>query len=148
MNNSTAIAVAALGGMILPVQFLINARLSDGFGNALWATMISFIVGTLGLLAWILATRQAGAASWSGALALPWWAWLGGLMGAVYVAVTIISVPAIGPTALVVLLIFGQMVAGTVLDHFGILTERDPVSFSKLLGLGLVFAGTWLVVRA
>ncbi len=147
MNPSIAIGLAALGGMILPVQFLINAKLSQGLGNALWATTISFIVGTVGLLVWIAATRQLGAANWSGALALPWWAWIGGLLGAVYVTVTIVTVPVVGPTALVVLLVFGQMAAGTVLDHFGILTHRDPVSLQKLLGLGLVLAGTWLVVK-
>lgn len=147
MNYSVAVAFAALGGMLLPIQFLINARLSQGFDNALWATTISFVVGTLGLLAWIAATRQLGAANWTGALALPWWAWLGGLLGAVYVSLTIITVPVVGPTALVVLLILGQMLAGTTLDHFGILTERDPVSLQKMLGLALVFAGTWLVVR-
>jgi transporter family-2 protein len=69
-------------------------------------------------------------------------------MGAVYVSLTIITVPIVGPTALVVLLILGQMVAGTALDHFGILTETDPISLQKMLGLALVFAGTWLVIKA
>ena len=147
MNPSTAIGFAILAGMILPLQFLINAKLSEGFDNALWATAVSFVVGTFGLLVWIAATRQLGAANWSGALSLPWWAWLGGLLGAVYVTATIVTVPIVGPTALVVLLIFGQMAAGTVMDHFGILTETQPVNLPKLLGLGLVLAGTWLVVR-
>lgn len=147
MNPVTAIVAAAVGGMLLPIQFLINAKLSEGFGNALWATTVSFVVGTLGLLAWIAVRGQLGSANWPGALALPWWAWLGGLLGAVYVCVTIITVPVIGPTALVVLLILGQMLAGTVLDHFGIMTERAAVNLPKLLGLALVFFGTWLVVR-
>jgi len=148
MNYSVAIGLAALAGMLLPIQFLINARLSQGFESALWATTVSFVVGTLGLLAWIAARGQLGAANWSGALALPWWAWVGGLMGAVYVSLTIVTVPVIGPTALVVLLILGQMVAGTALDHFGILTSIEPVSVQKLLGLALVFTGTWMVVKA
>lgn len=147
MNYSIAVALAAIGGMMLPIQFLINARLSEGFDNALWATTVSFVVGTLGLLAWIAATRQLGEANWSGALALPWWAWVGGLLGAVYVTLTIVTVPVIGATALVVLLILGQMVAGTVLDHFGVLTQAEPVSLQKLLGLGLVLGGTWLVIK-
>jgi transporter family-2 protein len=148
MNYSLAVGLAALGGMLLPIQFLINARLSQGFQSPLWATTISFVVGTLGLLAWMAARGQLGAANWPGALALPWWAWVGGLMGAVYVSLTIITVPVVGPTALVVLLILGQMVAGTALDHFGILTQVEPISLQKLLGLALLFAGTWLVVKA
>ncbi|MEM1412804.1 MAG: DMT family transporter [Pseudomonadota bacterium] len=148
MNYSLAVGLAALGGMILPIQFLINARLSDGFDHPIWATTVTFIVGMIGLLAWLAVTRQLGAANWSGAMALPWWAWIGGLMGAVYVCLTIVTVPVVGPTALVVLLILGQMVAGTALDHFGILTEPEPVSLQKVGGLALVFVGTWLVVKA
>ncbi len=148
MNYSIAALLAAIGGAMLPIQVLLNARLAQGFGNALWATTVSFVVGTLGLLAFIAATRQLGAANWSGALGLPWWAWVGGLLGAVYVSLTIFTVPVIGPTALVVLLILGQLIAGTTLDHFGILTTQDPVSLQKLLGLGLVFVGTVLVVKS
>lgn len=148
MNYSVAVGLAALGGMILPIQFLINARLSDGLDHAIWATTISFVVGMLGLFAWLALTRELGAANWAGAKALPWWAWIGGLMGAVYVTLTIMTVPVVGATALVVLLILGQMLAGAVLDHFGILTKPDPVSLQKILGLALVFAGTWLVVKS
>lgn len=148
MNYSVAVGLAALAGMILPLQALINARLGAGLDHALWATTITFVVGMLGLLAWMAVTRQLGDANWSGAAALPWWAWIGGLMGAAYVALTIVTVPVIGATTLVVLLILGQMLAGTALDHFGVLTETDPVSLQKLLGLALVFAGTWLVVKA
>lgn len=147
MNYTLALAFAALGGALLPIQVLINARLADGFQHPLWATTVSFVVGTLGLLAWIALRGQLGAANWQGALGLPWWAWVGGLLGAVYVSLTIITVPVIGATALVVLLILGQMVAGTLLDHFGILTEPVPVSLPKLAGLGLVLLGTWLVVK-
>ena len=34
MNHSLAIALAALGGAVLPLQVLINARLRQGLGNA------------------------------------------------------------------------------------------------------------------
>ena len=147
MNYSLAALLAAIGGAMLPIQVLLNARLAQGFGNALWATTVSFVVGTLGLLAFIAATRQLGAANWSGALGLPWWAWAGGLMGAVYVSLTIVTVPVLGATALVVLLVLGQMVAGTLLDHFGVLTEAKPITLVKSAGLGLVLLGTWLVVK-
>ncbi len=148
MNYSVAVGLAALAGMILPLQALINARLGAGLDHALWATNVTFVVGMLGLFAWLALTRQLDAANWAGAAALPWWAWIGGLMGAAYVALTIVAVPVVGATALVVLLILGQMRAGTILDHFGIRTEPDPVSLKKMLGLALVFAGTWLVVKA
>ena len=146
MNQGMAITLAAIGGAILPLQVLVNARLAQGLSNATWAATVSFVIGTAGLLTWLLLSRQGGA-SWGPAMSLPWWAWFGGLLGAVYVTVTILAVPVIGATALVLLVILGQMVAGTVLDHFGILTEAQPINLQKLLGLALVLGGTWLVVK-
>jgi transporter family-2 protein len=147
MNQSIALALAVVGGAILPLQVLINSRLAVGLGNALWATTVSFIVGTVGMLAWLLVTRQASA-DWSQAASMPWWVWLGGLLGGAYVTFTIVTVPVLGATVLVLLLILGQMLAGTALDHFGILTQQQPVTLSKVAGLVLVFIGTVLVVRS
>lgn len=147
MNHTYAIALAVIGGAVLPLQVLINSRLAVGLGNALWATTVSFVVGMFGLLAWLIITRQTQA-DWSQALHLPWWVWVGGLLGGAYVTITVVTVPMLGATALVLLLILGQMVAGTLLDHFGILTQAQPVTLSKLAGLVLVFLGTVLVVRS
>lgn len=147
MNPSIAIVMAVIGGAILPLQVLINSRLAVGLGNALWATTVSFVVGMLGLLAWLMITRQTSA-DWSQAAHMPWWVWVGGLMGAAYVTITIVTVPMLGATALVLLLILGQMIAGTLLDHFGILTQAQPVNLAKVAGLILVFIGTVLVVRS
>ena len=146
MNYATALTLATLGGLVLPLQVLINARLSQGLNHPLWAVTVSFVVGTLGLLAWI-ALSSRDAANWANAASLPWWAWVGGLLGAAYVTFTIVTVPVLGATALVLLIILGQMVSGTLLDHFGILTEQKPITLIKLAGLALVFIGTWLVVR-
>lgn len=147
MNQSMAIVLAVIGGAVLPLQVLINSRLAVGLGNALWATTVSFIVGTLGMLVWLLLTRQTSA-DWSQAAQLPWWVWLGGLLGGAYVTFTIVTVPVLGATVLVLLLILGQMLAGTLLDHFGILTQQQPVNLAKIAGLVLVFVGTVLVVRS
>lgn len=147
MNQSMAIVLAVIGGAVLPLQVLINSRLAVGLGNALWATTVSFIVGTLGMLVWLLMTRQTSA-DWSQAAQLPWWVWLGGLLGGAYVTFTIVTVPVLGATVLVLLLILGQMLAGTLLDHFGILTQQQPVNLAKIAGLVLVFIGTVLVVRS
>jgi transporter family-2 protein len=147
VKPSLAILLAAMGGAVLPLQVLINARLAAGLNNPLWATTVSFVVGTIGMLAFLVLRGQTQA-DWQGVLGLPWWAWVGGLLGAAYVTFTIVTVPVIGATALVVLVILGQMLAGVLLDHFGILTQQQPVSPVKLAGLALVFVGTFVVIRA
>ena len=80
---------------------------------------------------------------------LPWWAWLGGLYGAVLVAATAYSAPKIGVTSALTLVVAGQFVAAVALDHFGAmgLSER-PVSLVRIAGLALIAAGVLLVRRA
>lgn len=146
MTHPGYLLIALLGGAILPLQALINARLSFALGNATWATTVSFVIGTIGLLAWLAVTRNA-LPSLGAALAHPWWIWVGGLMGAVYVLTTIVAVPVLGATALVVTIIAGQMLAGAALDHFGVLTQQQPINLARVLGLALVLGGTILVLR-
>ena len=50
---------------------------------------------------------------------------------------TIITVPIIGPTALVVLLILGQMVAGTTLDQMGPLPIDEALEYLRQVAEGL-----------
>jgi bacterial/archaeal transporter family-2 protein len=112
------ILLSLLAGAVLPLQALINARLAAGVGSSLWAAAISFQVGALGLLLVQLALR----APWPelGRVAsVPSWIWSGGLFGAVYVASVIASVPRLGAASVISLVIFGQLTASLLLEHFG-----------------------------
>ncbi|KPK60284.1 MAG: hypothetical protein AMJ59_06820 [Gammaproteobacteria bacterium SG8_31] len=140
------VLLAAAGGAMLPLQALINARLGAGVGGPAWAATISFLVGTLGLAAFLAITRQPLPLATTAA-ALPWWVWTGGLLGAMYVAFVITAVPALGATAMVAFVILGQLTASTVLDHFGILSAVRPISALRLAGVAMLFLGAVLVVR-
>ncbi len=52
----------------------------------------------------------------------PWWVWVGGLLGAFYVAASIILTPRLGAANTVTLIIAGQVLASMVLDQFGLLS--------------------------
>ena len=146
MGKTYLITLALLGGAVLPLQALVNARLGAALANPYWATTVSFVIGTAGLLLYIVLLRQP-LPSLANAGTYPWWVWAGGLLGAFYVAVTVITVPALGATALIILIILGQLVAGALLDHFGVLTERRPINFERALGIALVLVGTFLAIR-
>ncbi len=76
----------------------------------------------------------------------PYVVFSGGLLGACYVTAAIILAPRLGVAALVSLAIAGQLAAGLVLDHFGLLglAERS-LSLGRGLGVVLVFAGALMV---
>ena len=86
-------AVAA--GVMLPLQFGINAQLSHWVSSPLRASFVSFLVGTLVLLV-VSATVRKPLPSLDRLAHVPWWAWLGGVLGAFYVTGSIVSAPKLG----------------------------------------------------
>jgi transporter family-2 protein len=136
---------ALLAGAMLPFQFGINAQLATWVGSPLRATLVSFAVGTLALLAvmvaayrdWPPAEKMAGA---------PWWVWLGGFLGAFYVLGSVVTAPKLGAATLVAMILAGQAVASLLVDNFGwVGFEENPVTPGRLAGMALVAAGVALV---
>src|SRR3954463_16450576 len=134
------------GGMIA-LQAPTNAILSRAGGSPVLAALISFAVGTLTLLAvWLASGNRPRANAFGG---LPTYAWLGGLYGAIYVAVAAYAAPKIGLAALITIGIAGQIVMALLLDHFGAFgLQRDPISLGRIAGALLVIAGVVLVRRS
>ncbi|MDP8915663.1 MAG: DMT family transporter [Pseudomonadota bacterium] len=146
--NPTHLAVAATlaGGALLALQAPTNAALARSVGSPVNAALVSFAVGTVGLL---LAAALLGARpDMAGVRASPWWAWVGGLYGAVLVAATAYAAPRLGVAATLTLVVAGQFVMAVALDHYGALgLAPRPLTLSKLAGLALIGAGVLLVRR-
>ena len=132
-------------GAMLPFQFGINAQLSNWLDSPLRATLVSFAVGTLALLAVTLVFVR-GLPSGDRIAAAPWWVWLGGFLGAFYVLGSVVTAPKLGAATLVAVILAGQAVASLLVDHFGwVGFAENPVTPGRLLGVGLVAAGVALV---
>lgn len=140
-------AFATLGGAVLPLQALINARLGVSMNGPIWAAAISFAVGTVGLLGYLLVQR-APVPSFAQAATVPAWAWFGGLLGAFYVAAAATTVPKLGAAALISLVILGQMTASLLLDHFGVLSTGHAITPLRALGGAMLVGGAMLIVWA
>ena len=76
----------------------------------------------------------------------PWWVWIGGALGAFYVAASIVTAPKLGAAQLVALVVAGQALAGLVVDEFGwVGFEPKHISAGRVAGMVLVGAGVALV---
>ena len=140
--------LAFFTGTLLPIQVGVNTTLKNILGNAMQAALTSFLVGTTALLVYCFAARiplpKASALAQA-----PWWAWLGGIFGALYIWVSIIVGPRIGAAALLALVVAGQMTASLVLDHYALLgMPHNPVTLWRIVGVGLVVAGVIVTVAA
>lgn len=140
-------AIAFAAGVVLIVQVGINTTLRNSLGAPVIATLVSFLVGSVALVVFLGLTRTTwpARAQW---LAIPWWAWFGGILGAFYVVSTIIAGPRLGAAALLALIVLGQLVTSLLVDHFGWLGfPQHPVTGLRLLGALLLFGGVLLIVH-
>ena len=136
---------AFAGGVVLPFQAGVNAQLGEWLGSPVRAAFVSFLVGTLVLLV------AAGLVfkplpSWGKVGDAPWWVWIGGALGALYVAAAIVTAPKLGAAQLVALVVAGQALASLVIDQFGwVGFEPKQISAGRVAGMVLVGAGVALV---
>lgn len=139
--------LALAAGVLLPVQAGVNAQLRSAVGSPLPAALVSFLVGTAGLVtaAVIFRTPMALRAAWG---VSPWWHWVGGLIGALYVVATIVLAPRLGAATMVAAVVAGQMIASLLLDQYGLLGfPTHPINGLRVLGAALVIGGVILVQR-
>jgi len=133
-------------GLVIPLQSAVNGSLRDTLGSgSLLAALVSFAVGTLVLAGVSLLTGQP-LASLAGLPRIPWWQWLGGLMGAFFVFGSTLLAPRIGMAAMISLIVAGQMLSSLAFDRFGFfgLPTRD-LSWIRLAGAALLLLGAVLV---
>jgi bacterial/archaeal transporter family-2 protein len=139
------LVLAFAGGAALPFQAGVNAQLATWLGSPVRAAFVSFLVGTLVLLA-ASAFVFKPLPSWGRLGNAPWWVWVGGVLGAFFVAASVVTAPKLGAAQLVAFVVAGQAVASLVIDQFGwVGFESKHVSAGRLLGMGLVGAGVALV---
>jgi transporter family-2 protein len=145
MDRGIALVLATAVGGAVALQGPLNSMLGRAVGG-LQAAVVALTVGLAALLAISAVAGGLGGIAHVGDA--PWWALFGGgLLGALYVASIVWTVRALGVGGLTAATIAGQFAIALVIDHFGwVGVERQPVTLAKLAGLGLVAAGTWLIV--
>lgn len=137
--------VAVAAGALLPIQASINGRLRPYVGGPIPATLVSVAVSTAAMVALALASRTHVPESEKVASA-PWWVWTGGLLGVVFVLVSLGLVNRLGAAFLFALVVVGQMLASLVIDQFGLLgVAEHPITPLRLLGVGLLVGGVLLI---
>ena len=139
------IAVILAGGATA-LQAPTNAKMMTAVGSPVNAAFVSFAVGTaaLGVMAVILQTKPDMAA----ARGLPWYAWIGGLYGAIFVVAAAWGVPRLGVALTITLMVAGQLLIGLILDQIGAFgAPQHPISLGRLAGVALVIGGVLMVRR-
>jgi len=146
VSRGLAILLAIAAGCFVGLQAPVNARLGRQVG-ALQAATVSFTIGTLALI--LVASLSSGGLSSLGSVGrVPWWALIGGILGAFYVTVALLTVRTLGLSSLTAIVVTGQLAIAVVVDRFGLLgIAKQHIDASRIVGLALLIVGVVLVVR-
>jgi bacterial/archaeal transporter family-2 protein len=110
--------VAVVGaGVLIALQQALNGRVRRATGHAGVATLVNFVVGTTALVvvyALAVALRGLPAGTWPGLD--QWYLYLGGPIGASFVAVAAVVVRRLGVLRLGLAVIAGQLVGAIAID--------------------------------
>ena len=145
MDRGVAVFLMAVVGGLIALQPAVNAGLGRATGN-IAAALVSFAIGTLLLAAIVAVSGQVDGLG--STFDVPWYYLLGGVLGAAYVFTALVTVSSIGAGGVAAATITGQLTASIVLDRLGVLgLEETPITLERVLGVVLLLAGTYLIVR-
>jgi bacterial/archaeal transporter family-2 protein len=145
LKPALPLLLAVAAGVSLVVQQALNANLRNALSSAAWSGFMSYFVGMICMAALALALRDP--LPTAGVVArIPWWAWSGGMFGAIFIALAILLIPKLGAATFIALLVAGQMFCSLAFDHFGLLgIPVQPASLVRLVGAALLILGVVLI---
>jgi transporter family-2 protein len=79
---------------------------------------------------------------------VPWYALGAGIFGLIVIGAISYMIPRIGIAASITTIVAGQLLVGTILDHFGLLgAATRSMDVTRAFGLAVVLVGVWLTVK-
>jgi bacterial/archaeal transporter family-2 protein len=139
-------AVALLAGIANAVQAGWNGTLAKSLAQPFVAALTSFALGALVFVAVGLVTGRLQAPTWEALAAAPWWAWGGGVLGALVVASQLFVAQRIGAAPYLGLIVTAGVVTSLALDHFGWAGfDVHPANLWRIAGGLLMVVGVALV---
>jgi len=137
--------MALCGGLAVAIQGPLASLVGREVGP-LGSGLILHVSGALVAAVLITFTGWQSLAGWS---QTPWYALIGaGLCGVIVIAAFSLSIPLIGMTGTASLIIASQLIAASLLDHFGLLgLEHYALSWVRIAGMGVLLLGAWMILR-
>ena len=140
-----ALLGAGSAGSFLAIGAAANARLMRTLHSPIAAAAINFIVGFSVLSVLLGMGILKSSSNLEMLVSVPWWAFLGGFLGATFVTLNTLTIPKLGLTTTAIAVVLSQMTMSLAIDHlgwFGVI--QRSVSASKLFGIGLLFVAVAL----
>ena len=141
-----ALLIAALAGVTMAIQGSLNTALGKIIG-LLETTFVVHLVGLLlaGVLLFVL---RLGSGDWHKYPEVPWYFYLGGVLGVIIIYGVVKSIASVGVAAATTAIIAGQLLTAAMVDHLGLFgLERIPFNWHRVAGAVMMTGGAWLLLK-
>lgn len=144
MGYWLVLIIGICGGAAVGIQSI----LAGAMGQKLGGTASSFIIHLGGMIfSGILLVLRGGERiqDWR---SLPWYMLGAGIFGLILYQTINVTLPRVGGTMMMTLIIIGQLSMGIVIDHFGLFgVAARHIDLPRILGVVGLLAGGYLITR-
>ena len=140
--------ITLLVGGLMPLQAILNTRLGRQIGGPLMGSLMSFFVGLVCLLVLNLCTNPSAILQLRPSAAGPWYFWIGGVIGAIFVGYITWVNQQQGIALTFALAVSGQIFLSLLIDHYGLFGAAiRTITLEKLIGAALIIGGLILIKK-
>ena len=144
MATWLVLLIGLLGGVSVGLQSPLAGSMAQRVGGTA-SSLIVHLSGAVFSAAVLFLRGGEGIREWRN---LPWYMLAAGVFGLILYQTISVTLPRLGSTMMVVLIIIGQLLLGAVVDHFGLLgvTQR-PIDITRILGIVVLILGGYLISK-
>lgn len=136
--------IGLAGGVAVGLQSPMASMLTQRLG-IFESVFIVHIGGAIIALVPLLIHSGGRLSQWR---SVPWYTLGAGVFGLVVIAAISYTIPRVGVAAAITSVVAGQLLAGTLIDHFGVLgAMQRSLEPTRILGLIVLMVGVWLTVK-
>lgn len=139
--------IVLLIGFLLAIQGSINTQLTTFLKHPIQGALVNFLVGFICLLA-LNVIFKTQIPDWGHVKTAPWYLLAGGMLGAIFVSSVIFFIPRIGVSTVLAASIAGQLIAASIIDHYGFFgLNVHQISPGRIAGILLLISGIFLIQK-
>jgi len=145
MFDSVIVAVVGIiGGIAVGVQ----SPIAGAMGQRVGGTASSLIVHMSGMILSAILLWLKGGEKIREWQTLPWYMLIAGVFGVILYQTINFTLPKLGSTLMITLIITGQLITGVVIDHFGWLgVAQRSIDLPRILGMCALLLGGYLISK-
>jgi len=144
MADWLIIVIGLIGGVAVGLQSPLAGSMAQRIGGTA-SSLVMHLSGAVFSAVLLFLRGGERIREWK---TLPWYMLTAGIFGVILYQTISITLPRLGSTMMIVLIIIGQLVLGAIVDHFGLIgVAQRPIDLPRMLGVIALILGGYLVSK-